>query len=121
MIADRLADGIVTWKLVAFRFARLFRLMPFVPVVDVEGVSVVPLFVVVGVFIFVLILSCNWIDTLVGGLMPRVWERSLLTCMTAMSMMTSGRALSRSSTNFSAKAIWSGVPRTTRAFCESNC
>ena len=38
-------------------------------------------------------------------LKPRVRDRSLLTCITAISIMTSGRALSRSSTSFSASAI----------------
>src|SRR5215472_16291197 len=103
IIADKFTDGIVTWKLVALRFARLFRLMPLLPVVELVVVVVVPLVVVVGVV--VLMLSCSWIVMLLGGLMPRVWERSLLTCMIAISIMTSGRALSRSSTNFSARAI----------------
>jgi len=42
---------------------------------------------------------------LVGGLNPSVRDLSLLTCKTAMSTITSGRALSKSSTNFSASAI----------------
>ena len=75
--------------------------------------------VVAGVV--VLRLLCSVTVALVGGFSPSVRDRSLLTCMMAMSTITSGRALSRSSTSFSASAIWSGVPRTTSAFCESNC
>jgi len=110
---DRLAEGIVTAKLLAFRVARVFRLIP-AGVLDV--VEVVVVLEETGFR-----LLCSAREALVGGLKPRVLERSLLICITAMSMMTSGRALSRSSTSFSASAIWSGVPRTTRAFCESNC
>src|ERR1039458_8651535 len=50
------ADGIVTWKLVALRWAKLFRLMLPVPVV---GVVVVPVVPVVVVLVVVTLLSCN--------------------------------------------------------------
>ena len=82
---------------------------------------VVPVVPVVVVVVVVLILLCRVTVALVGGFNPRVRDLSLLTCKTAISTTTSGRALSRSSTSFSASAIWSGVPRTTSAFCESNC
>src|SRR5580704_18246577 len=88
--AERLAEGIETWKLVALRLARLFRLIPLVvpePVVDV-----VVLVEVVAVVL--LMLLCRLTVALVGGLRPRVRDRSLLICITSMSMMTSGRALS---------------------------
>ena len=111
------ADGIVTWKSVAFRLAMEFRLMPLPD--DDEEVVVVPVVVVVGVV--VLMLGCSATVTLVGGLMPRVCALSRLTCMTAISINTSGFDLSRSSTSFCASAIWSGVPRTTIAPCEGNC
>src|ERR1017187_8774176 len=95
--ADRLADGIVTWKSVAFRLPSVFRFSPVVdPVVVATPVEVVP--VVVGVVVFRLL--CSVTVALVGGLRPNVRDLSLLTCMMAMSTITSGRALSRSSTVF---------------------
>src|SRR5580704_7238371 len=94
--ADKLADGIVTWKSVAFRFPNVFKFNP--PVLELELVVVVLPAVVVGVV--VLMLLCKATVALVGGLNPRVRDLSLLTCMTAMSIITSGRALSRSSTSY---------------------
>ena len=67
MTADRLAEGIVTWKFVAFRLPRVFRLMPVVPVPVVVVVPVVP---VVPVFV-VLMLLCSVTVALVGGLSPK--------------------------------------------------
>ena len=81
----------------------VFRLMSLLVPEELVGVVVVP--VVVVVVLVVLMLSCSCTVALVGGLKPRVRDLSLLTCMMAMSIMTSGRALSRSSTNFSARAI----------------
>src|SRR6202034_4006056 len=100
--ADKLAEGIVTWKSVAFRLPKVLRLSPLV-VLEVEVVVLV-VAVVLGVVVEAILL-CRVTVALVGGLKPRVLERSLLTCITAMSTITSGRALSRSSTNFSASAI----------------
>src|SRR6476660_6012182 len=80
--AERFAAGIVTWKLVAFRFARLLRLMPglLVPLLWVT-VPPRPAFVVpVVVVVVLLMLLCGWMVALVGGLRPSVRERSLLTC-----------------------------------------
>src|SRR6516162_9826907 len=95
--ADRFAGGIVTWKFSAVRLARVLRLIPLL-VVPVVTVAEFPLPVVpVVVVLLVLMLLCSWTVALVGGLMPKVRERSLLTCMMAISIMTSGRALSRSS------------------------
>src|SRR5258708_27699919 len=84
----------VTWKSVAFRLPSVFRFRPFV---EFDGVPpvVTPFVVVVGVVV-VLRLFCKVTVALVGGLNPRVRDRSLLTCITAMSITTSGRALSRS-------------------------
>ena len=87
-------------------------------VVGRAGTGVGVLVVVVVVW---LMLGCSVTVALVGGLRPKVRDLSLLTCITAMSTMTSGRALSRSSTSFSAKRDLIGSSRTTRAFCESNC
>ena len=111
--AVAVAGGMVTVKSVAFRFPRRLRLTWFaVP----EVVELVP--VVVEVPLVVLRLFCKATVALVGGLIPRFRVLSRLTCIMATSTMTSGRALSRSLTNFSASAIWSGVPRTTSAPCE---
>ena len=112
---DKLADGIVTWKLVALMLAREFKLIP-----GLDEVPVVPVVLVVEV-VEVFRFSCNCSEMLVGGLKPSVRDLSLLTSMTAISTSTSGCALSRSSTSFCASAIWSGVPRTTTAFCDSSC
>src|SRR5580704_12486577 len=64
--AVRVAGVMVTWKSVAFRFARAFRLMELLPLLEegVVGVVVVPLVVVV-----VLIFCCRATVALVGGLM----------------------------------------------------
>src|ERR1035437_6468623 len=63
------AAGMVTWKFVALRCARLFRLrLPVVPVVAVPPVPALPFTVVVVV---VVLFACNCTLTLVGGLMPR--------------------------------------------------
>jgi len=113
------ACGIVMVKSVAFKLLIWFRLSWFgVPVVlAVE--PVVRLLVVLPVFVVVLVmLFCKATVALVGGLMPRVLDLSRLICSTATSTMTSALALSRSPTNFWARAIWSGVPRTTIAPCE---
>src|SRR6202162_5083504 len=116
--AVAVAGGIVTVKSVAFRFPSRFRLTWFaVPEVLELLVLVVVLVVLV---VLVLRLFCSATVALVGGLMPRLWVLSRLTCMIATSTITSGRALSRSPTNFFARAIWSGVPRYTRAPCEGN-
>src|SRR5579864_9023976 len=53
---DRLAAGMVTWKLVAFKLPRVLRFMPLVEF-DPVVVVVVPFVVVVGVT--VLMLFCN--------------------------------------------------------------
>ena len=74
--------------------------VPWVTVAPVPEV-VVPVVVVV----VLLMLLCKVTVALVGGSNPKVRDWSLLTCMMAMSTMTSGRALSRSSTSFSASAI----------------
>ena len=58
-----------------------------------------------GAWVVVIDIALQSDGALVGGLKPRVRDLSLLTCITAMSTITSGRALSRSSTNFSASAI----------------
>src|SRR5256885_12317854 len=87
MTTDKLADGIVTWKLLAFRVAISLRLSPVeVPVVTVPVVPepVVPVVVVVGVM-----LLCSCTVALVGGFRPRVRDLSLLTCITAISTITS--------------------------------
>src|SRR5215813_13927549 len=119
--AVAVAGGIVTVKSVAFKFPNRFRLMVFDPLLLLlllVVAVVVPLLVVVGTVLF--IFCCRATVTLVGGFMPRVCALSRLTCMTATSTITSERDLSRSPTNFSASAIWSGVPRTTSAPCEGN-
>ena len=87
----------------------MLRLMPVVPVLEVT-VPPVPELVVPVVVVVELMLSCRVMVALVGGLNPSVRDRSLLTCMTAMSTMTSGRALSRSSTSFSARRDLIGCP-----------
>src|SRR5271166_5167188 len=63
--AVAVACGIVTWKSVAFRLARVFRLMP---LLEVDVVVVLPV-VLVPV---VLMLFCSCTERLVGGLIPRV-------------------------------------------------
>src|SRR3954454_18240801 len=116
--AVAVAGGIVTVKLVAFRLPRRFKLMLFVPLLLVLLVLlVVPLLVDEGT---VLIFSCRATVALVGGLIPKLRVLARLTCITATSTITSERDLSRSPTNFSASAIWSGVPRTTSAPWEGN-
>ena len=90
----------MTWKSVAFKLPNVFRFSPVVPLVPV-----VPVVVVVEVEVVEFRLLCSVTVALVGGLSPSVRERSLLTCITAMSTITSGLALSRSSTSFSASAI----------------
>ena len=68
--------------------------------------TVPPAGLVDPVVVVVLMLGCNCIVMLVGGLMPRVLSRlSRLTCITATSTSTSGFARSRSSTSFCASAI----------------
>ena len=56
-MADRLAEGIVTWKSVALRLPSVFRLRPVDPVVVATPVDVVP--VVVGVVVFRLLCKRN--------------------------------------------------------------
>src|SRR5215469_3532737 len=105
MIADAVMPGIVIVKSVAFRLPMRFRLMLLVDDVlldELEVVVPVPFVPVVGV-VFTLLFS--EILVLVGGVMPKVRVRSLLTCITTISITTSGFALSRSSTNFCASAI----------------
>ena len=98
--ADKLAAPIETWKSVAFRLPRVFNSRP----PALEPVLVVPVVEVVEV-VLVLILLCKVTVALLGGRNPKVRDLSLLTCKTAMSTTTSGRALSKSSTSFSARAI----------------
>src|SRR5260370_35066865 len=86
--ADRLEEGIVTWKSVAFRLPSVFR---FSPPDDPVGGVVVP--VVVGVVVLLMLL-CRVTVALVGGLNPKVRDLSLLTCNTAMATHTSLRAVS---------------------------
>jgi hypothetical protein len=50
-------------------------------------------------------------EALVGGLIPRVCVLSRLTSINAKSTTTSGEALSKSLTIFSARSTWSGDPR----------
>src|ERR1700677_484105 len=71
--AVAVAVGIVTWKSVALRLASEFRLMP------VEVLEVVDVVVVVDVVeTDVLTFGCSVTPMLVGGLMPRVCDLSLL-------------------------------------------
>ena len=58
--------------------------------------------------------------TEVGTAFPMVRSRSRLTCMTAISTTTSDLGLSMSASSFSARSIWSGVPRTIRASCAAS-
>src|ERR1700674_3038764 len=83
--AIAVADGIVTWKSVAFRLARGFRLMP--PEVD-DVVLVVE--VVEVLLVVLLILGCSCRVARVGGLIQSLCLLSRLTCMTAPSISTSG-------------------------------
>src|SRR5258708_11380690 len=112
--AVALALDIVAAKSVAFRLASEFKLMP-VPelllLVDVLELLLE----------LVLILACNWTEALVGALIPRVCVLSRLTSINAKSTTTSGEALSKSLTIFSARSTWSGVPRITMASCEASC
>src|SRR5215469_447443 len=103
MIAVAVMPGIVIVKSVAFRSPMRLRLIPPLEDEDVE-LEVLDVVVVVLVVV-VLMLLFRAMVVLVGGVMPKVRERSRLTCMTTMSMTTSGLALSRSSTNFCASAI----------------
>ena len=103
MTAERLADGMTTWKLVAFRLPSVLRLIPFCPVPWVI-VAPVPEVVVPVVVVVLLMFDCKVTVALVGGSNPKVRDLSLLTCMIAMSTMTSGRALS-GLRQFSASAI----------------
>src|ERR1700687_614472 len=80
--AVAVAGGIVTWKSVAFRLARVFRLMLF----DDDDVLVVVVPVVVVVVGVVFMLFCSATVTLVGGLTPRVCILSRLTRITANSI-----------------------------------
>src|SRR5579862_9532040 len=97
MIADAVMPGIVIVKSVAFKLPIRFKLIPpFEPVLEVELVVVV-VAVVLGV---VLMLLFSEMLVLVGGVIPKVRERSRLTCITTISITTSGLALSRSSTSF---------------------
>src|SRR6516165_1653192 len=112
--AVAVAGGMVTVKSVAFRLPNVFRLTPVGEVVLVAGV-VVGRPVVGLVVVVVLMFGCSWTVAEVGGLMPKVRDLSRLICITATSTMTSDLDLSRSLTSFCARAIWSGVPRTTRA------
>src|SRR5215467_1432041 len=101
MIADAVIPGIVMVKSVAFRLPMRFRLMLLVADVLLdEFVVVVPFVPLVPVVGVVLMLLFSEMLVLVGGVMPKVRVRSLLTCMTTISITTSGFALSRSSTNF---------------------
>src|SRR5262245_19325979 len=112
--AVKFAAGIDTWKSLALRFARSFRLMVLVVVV-----VLVPVFVLLLLLLLLfVVVTCGLRATEieVGGWTPRVRALSRRTCMTAISTTTSGFALSMSPRSFSAIAIWSGVPRTTIAF-----
>src|SRR6516225_196979 len=86
------AGGMVTWKFVAFRWPRVFRLIvPGVaPVVLVTEPLPVPTLVPVVVVVW-LKLSINVTVALVGGLITRSCNLSRFTCMIATSTTTSGR------------------------------
>ncbi len=62
-----------------------------------------------------LMFGCNWTEAPAGGLIPSVCILSRLTSIKAKSTTTSGEALSKSLTIFSARRTWSGVPRITIA------
>src|SRR5208283_2160905 len=84
------AEPTVTAKSVALRWARSYRVGPLVVVV------------VFPVVLFELLFVFGWIatPTLVGQEIPMFFSQFLLTSRTAMSTITSGRALSRSLTSF---------------------
>jgi hypothetical protein len=110
--AVALALEIVAAKSVAFKLPREFKLMPLpelLPAVD-ELVTLPELLLDV-LFEVLLMLACNWTEALVGGLIPKVRIFSRLISINAKSTTTSGAALSKSFTIFSAKRTWSGVPR----------
>src|SRR5579864_6790877 len=97
MIADAVIPGMVIVKSVAFRFPIRFRLIPPL-LVALDWLTVpVPPAAPVAVVVVVLMLLFNEILVLVGGVIPKVRDLSRLTCMTTMSITTSGLALSRSS------------------------
>src|ERR1051326_6564663 len=86
------AVGMLTWKSFEVRFASLLSVIW--GVLLVAGVVVgVPFAFVVGVVV-VVTLFWSVTDVWLGGLMPNCRILSRLTCMTATSTNTSGRALS---------------------------
>src|SRR5437660_10339085 len=121
MMAEAVMPGIVIVKSVAFNLPMRLRLIPPLAVLVplVVGVVVTPVWgFVVGV---VLMLLFSEMLVLVGGVMPSVRLLSRLTCITTTSITTSDFALSWSSTNFCACAIWSGVACRMLSFCAVNC
>src|SRR5579864_9435349 len=102
------------------RLANVFNVV-FTAFVTGLVVGVVPLLLLLlFVVLFVLLLLaraiCAEIDD--GGVIPRFFNLSRRTSMTATSTMISGLDLSMSPMIFSVNAIWSGVPRTMSAHCE---
>ena len=94
------APGTLTTKLPVFRVGNDFNVSPLsVPPLPPELPGEIPILAEVGTFV------------------PRVRIRSRLTCITAISIMTSALGLSKSASNFSARTIWSGVPRRIMASC----
>src|SRR6516225_9542746 len=83
------AGGMVTWKFVAFRCAKLLRLITpgWLPVVVVTDPLPVPTFEP-DVDVWLIVLSITATETLVGGVIPK--SRSLLrcTCMITTSTTT---------------------------------
>src|SRR4051794_15459428 len=123
-IALIVAGLMVTWKSVAFKLASEFRLMEPLLLVPFVPLLLKPLFrpLLLLLLLFVVFVTFGWncMVALVGGLMPRVRLLSLVICITATSTTTSGFDRARSSTNFAARAIWSGLPRTTIAPSEGS-
>ena len=109
--AVMVAESIVTWKSVAFRFASEFKLMepvelvPLVPLVPfVPVVPFVPLLVLLVLVVVEVTFGCSVSVIFCGGLIPNVRFLSRLICITATSTTTSGFDLSRSPTSFCASA-----------------
>src|SRR3954463_1611222 len=86
------ALGILTTKSFDVRLASLFSVIcGLLAAGVVVGVAGVPLALVAGVVVVVM-LFCNVTDAWLGGLIPNCRILSRLTCMTATSTSTSGRA-----------------------------
>src|SRR5882724_595516 len=92
------ADGMLTTKSVAFRFAIIFKLIP----LDELLLLLLLLLLLFDPLLLVFTLGCSETLRLVGGLIPRLCFLSRLTCMMATSTTTSGLERSRSLISFSA-------------------